>query len=266
MDHVDPGSTVNVHAKITRPDTPPSGDPTTIATHRVKTDYENGRSDRPELPMVFVWDERKVILTKEWQMYYVAINFNMVVNNISRSWDDNVAFTNNTGFNGTTHARNYIMMQDLNNDLPKYDKTRTCGDALHNMKVVPMTAHIAEVMGYTNIANAPAEVYSILCMNGTSNPLLKPGFTHPQSTEEAYGAFDRYLYNPRDNPMLFFASTVTGNDFHSHAWPMKAGTGMYPWYKNGTTPVLWQFVLAPGGECYFPPKQRSGNTPYLETL
>jgi hypothetical protein len=157
-------------------------------------------------------------------------------------------------------------MEDLDNELPRMDKTRTCGDALHNLKLVPMTEHIADIMGYDNYANAPDEVYSILCMNGTINPLLKPGFTHPQSTAEAYGAFDRYLYNPRDNPMLFFPATVTGNDNHAHSWPMKSGTGFYPWYKNGTIPVLWMFMMAPNGEAYFPPKQRTGNTPYLETL
>jgi hypothetical protein len=193
--------------------------------------------------MVFFFDERKVILTKEWQMYYVAINFNMVINNISRSWEDNVAFTNGTGFGGHTHARNYITMQDLNNPLPKYDKTRICGDAQFHM-----------------------ENGKVLCMNGTSNPLLKPGMTHPQSTQEAYGAFERYLYNPRDNPMLFYPSTVTGNDFHSHAWPMKAGTGLYPWYKDGTTPVLYQFLVAPGGVITYPPDKWTDNTPILETL
>lgn len=226
-------------------DIPPkaANDPTKVATHRVKTDFENGRSDRPELPMVFVFDERRVTLTKEWQMYYVAINFNMVANNISRSWDDNVAFCNNTGFHGDHNRRNYILMEDLNNDLPQLDKTRICGDARFHM-----------------------EGTSVLCMNGTINPLLKPGAVHPQSTAEAYGAFDRYVYNPRDNPCLFFPATVTGNDFHAHSWPMKAGTGFYPWHKNGAEPVLWMFLVAPNGTITYPPQQMSNNTPILETL
>lgn len=220
-----------------------ASDPTNTPTHRVKTDYENGRSNRPKLPMVFAFDDRRVVLTKEWQMYYVAMNYNMVANNISRSWDDNVAFCNNTGFNGSHNCRNYILMEDLNNDLPKLDKTRICGDAVLHM-----------------------EGTQVLCMNGTSNPLLKPGAVHPQSTQEAYGAWDRYVYNPRDNPCLFFSATVTGTDFHAHPWPMQAGTGMYPWWRNGTEPVLWMFLVAPQATITYPPQQWTDATPYIEAL
>lgn len=235
------GKMVRVTYKIGAP--PITDDPTRLATHRVKTDFENGRTNRPQLPMVSVFDERKVSLTKEWQMYFVACNYTMVDNNISRAWDDNVAFCNNTGFHGSHNRRNYILMEDLDNDLPQLDKTRICGDARFHM-----------------------EGTSVLCMDGTSNPLLKPGAVHPQNTAEAHGAFDRYLYNPRDNPCLFFPATVTGNDFHAHPWPMKEGTGRYSWWRDGTEPVLWMFLVAPMAQITYPPQQWTDNTPYIEEL
>lgn len=214
--------------------------PGSVATHRVKTDYENGRDDRPRLPMVFVFDDRRVTLTFEWQMYFVAINYGMQDNNISHVWDDNVAFCNNTGFQGSHNRRNYIMMEDLENDLPQLDKTRTCGDALLYM-----------------------ENGKVLCLNGTHNPLLKPGAAYPKNTQEAYGSWERWLYNPRDNPVYFFPCTATGNDNRAHPW---ANGGLYSWYKNGTTPVTWMFHVAPNADITYPPQQWTNNTPYLVEL
>src|SRR5512147_1529550 len=77
-----------------------------IFTHRVKTDFETGRFDRPYLPMVYVFDENKTTVTKEWQMYLVAINYGMRANNIAHILNDDVAFCNNSGLAGDHHRRN----------------------------------------------------------------------------------------------------------------------------------------------------------------
>lgn len=240
LGQVAPGKKVSLDVHVQLPGTETPSNPGSTPTHRVKTDAENGRFDRPKLPMVFVFNEYKVVLTFEWQMYFVAINYGMKANNISHTWNDDVAFCNNSGFQGDHHCRNYILMEDLNNELPKLDKTRICGDARFSM-----TGD------------------KVLCMNGTNSPLLKPGYSHPQNTQEAFGAFERYLYNPRDNPCYFFPCTTTGADHNAHAWP---GAAYYQWYKGGTEPVTWMFMVAPNGEITYPPAQWTNNTPYVEKL
>lgn len=248
--------------------------PSIEATHRVKTDYENGRDDRPYLPMVFVFDDRRCTLTREWQYYFVAMNYGKKDNNISHDWTDDIAFCNHTGFYGKSHRRNYIMQDDMQNALPQTDKTRTCGDAKLHLTPTGIIINTRDIslsqMGDMSKDDFVSKVGSetipqgkVLCLNGSNPPELKPGMSHPVSTQDAHTAFERYVYNPRDTPLYFFPCTTTGADNHAHAWPNSA---KYPWYKNGSEPVTFMFHLAPGGDITYPPEQWTGNTPYLETL
>lgn len=219
--------------KIDRPSSLP-------LTHRVLTDLEIGRTDRRNLPMVWVFNDDNVKFTKEWQMYLVAINYGMPrPNNISHIIGDEVAYFNHTGTGGKANRRDWILMENLENPDPSTDKTRTCGEATINLK-----DHI------------------VAMLDGTKPPLLKPGFSHPQSTIEAYMSNDRYVYTPRYYPEYFFANYTTGNDGKAHSWPNGA---IYSWWKNGTEPVSF-FMHVGSAPVYYPPKDWTDNTPYLDPL
>lgn len=220
---------------------PVNGGPAPLTlTHRIMTDAEIGRTNRYNMPMVWVFNDVHVVLTKEWQMYLVAINHGMPrPNNISHIIGDGVAYCNRTGTGGKAHRRDYITMQNLDQRDPETDKTRSSGDAkLH-------------------LSNG-----AVAMLDGTKPPPLKAGFAHPQNTAEAYNSIDRYVYTPQYYPEYFCANYTTGNDGNCHPWPNGA---LYPWWKNGTEPVSFFFHVAKSTVTY-PPTQWTDNTPYMKEI
>lgn len=209
-------------------------------THRVKTDEEIGRTNRPGMPMVFVWNNEHVVFTREWQYYLCACNPGMRLNNIAHMLANGVAFCNKTGVGSPAYRRNWILKEDLDSSKdPETDKTRTCGDA-----------QVRWISG------------SVSMLDGSKPPLLKPGFVHPSSPEEALTAIDRYMYTPQANPEFFCPCTNVGPSGRANPW---AHGALYPWYQNGTTPVTFFMHIARAGVTY-PPAQWTENTPQLEAL
>ena len=209
--------------------------------YRVLTDMEIQRFDRPRMPQVFVFSGDRVNLTREWQYFIRAINYGMILERVSAIFHYGRAFANGTGFGDPDDPRiNYFLNEDLDApELPQLDKVRTCGDATIEM-----------IAGKVSM------------MDGTKPPLLKSGQTHPKTIQEAATAFERYLYNPRDYPWMFFAATTTKDDFTLGNFPNGA---VYPWYKGGLTPATFLPHVAPTA-IYYPPKQWTDNTPTLKKL
>lgn len=144
-------------------------------------------------PAVFVLKEPalKVNLTKDWQYYLIAINYNMTLDNVSDLLHYHLAFANNTGFGKDgSPRRNYILERDLNSDeLPKFDKDRTCSRSV-------LTG--TEVGGYLKLT----------LFNGNLPPPMKLGKPRPQRIQDIN--IDDYLYNPREHRWMFcVANRVT---------------------------------------------------------
>lgn len=171
--------------------------------YRVLTDMEISRFDRPRMPMVFVFNEASMELTREWQLYIVAINPGMKINHIAALMDYKKAFCNQLGTGSSTPRRDYILGENLDAPLPKLDKVRTCGNA--------------KLM----IANG-----FVVLMDGTRSPALKTGAVHPKTADEARTALSRYVFTPQTHPHLFLNCVTTRPDFEVGAWP---GAVVYEW-------------------------------------
>lgn len=204
--------------------------------YRTLTDREVNRTNRIGMPMVFVFADVSMDLTREWQYYFCAINPGMDPKYISALLESKVAFTNSG--NGTDVCRNYITGENMGVDkLPKFDKVRTCGDSTPEM-----------------IGNV------VTMMDGTKPPALKPGYSQPATLAEA--TLGKYLFTPQGNPNLFFACVATGSDLNPNPLPHGA---LYPWYKNGRTPVTFLPHVSPVSITY-PPARVTENTPTLAAL
>lgn len=137
----------------------------------------------------------KVPLTKDWQYYLIAINYNMTLENISLVLDKSLAFCNDSGFRSEP-LRNYILGKDLtavtNTGLPaypKFDKDRTCSRSV-----------------LTGIEEG--EYVRLTLFNGNLPPPMKPGKSLPQRIQDI--RLDDYKYNPREHRWMFMvANTVT---------------------------------------------------------
>lgn len=144
-------------------------------------------------PAVFVLNEpkNKVLLTKDWQYYLIAINYGMMIEDIYLLLDDHLAFCNQTGFaNLDNPGRKDYFFSRLNYDeYPRFDKDRTCSRNLLTGEVV-------------------GDNLKVFTMNGNEPPPMKPGKRLPQSISEINLA--DYLYNPREHRWMFVvANRVT---------------------------------------------------------
>jgi hypothetical protein len=159
----------------------------------------------------------KVVLTKQWQYYLIAINYNMTLENISLILDYRLAFANGTGFRKPdTPRRNFILEQDLDAvdengkpAYPKFDKDRTCSRS---------------VMTGTEMGS----VLRVAIHDGNGLPPLKSGRAYPQKISDI--RLEDYLYNPKDHRWMFFAAntvTATRGDTSSVA-PFPRGA-RYEW-------------------------------------
>lgn len=144
-------------------------------------------------PAVFVLKEprQKTQLTKDWQFYMIAINYNMQLSDIYLLLDDHLAFANQTGFNSLDNPtrKDYFFNRLTYAELPKFDKDRTCSRNLLSGEVV-------------------GDKLKVRTMDGNQPPPLKPGRRHPLTTADI--RLDDYLYNPKDHPWMFVvANRVT---------------------------------------------------------
>lgn len=142
-------------------------------------------------PAVFVLNEPllKVEMTKDWQYYLIAINYNMTLENIAKILDDHLAFANETGlFDSVVPRRNYILGKDLNaRELPRLDKDRTCSRSFLSGTVIGSKLRL-------NL------------FDGNKPPPMKIGKSLPQTIANI--RLEDYLYNPKDNPELFLVANL----------------------------------------------------------
>jgi hypothetical protein len=131
----------------------------------------------------------RVDLTKQWQFFIRAINYNMPPGKVSAIFGDLRAFCNHTGLGDAGGPRaDFLNGENLSSPPPQLDKVRTC--ALSVMTgVVEGNELIVEMM------------------NGSQLPPLKPGRVHPERVEDI--DIDAYEFTPRTHRHLFFAANIT---------------------------------------------------------
>jgi hypothetical protein len=175
------------------------------------------RGDKPNYPAIVNLLAQPVKLTREWQFFIRGCNYAMLVQKVSALLNSWKAFTNGTGFDDPTDPRrNYLLRDALNADeLPKFDKVRTCIRATHT----------GEVQG---------DYLWLETFDGNAPPPLKPGKRHPARVEDVN--IDDYLYNPQDHRWMFFAANNI--DDQGKVFPFDNG-GFYDWFEDGDRQVTW---------------------------
>jgi|SRR5690349_12246693 len=174
----------------------------------------------PGCPAVFTLNEpkTKVRLTKDWQFYLRAMNYNMTLGNVFLLLDDHLAFCNNgAGFNNLDNPgkRDYFFNRTNYPEFPRFDKDRTCSRNLL----------AGEVVG---------DKLKVTTFNGNLPPPMKPGKALPQTLSQVN--IEDYLYNPRDHRWMFVVAnrvtTKPGNRTSVAPFPRGA---TYSWTGDTNT-------------------------------
>lgn len=174
-------------------------------------------------PAVWVLNEpnTKFKLTKDWQFYLRAINYNMTVAHVSALLDYKRAFTNGTGFGDPTDLRaNYLLGTNLDKPLPQFDKDRCCS------RTVMTGAKTLDGKGLV-----------VERFNGNKPPPLKPGKTYPQTIEQVN--INDYLYNPRGHRYMFVVANIV--NARGELVPFPNG-GLYDWTGDNMPYVFLPLV------------------------
>jgi hypothetical protein len=208
--------------------TPPISIPS--ATHRVLRDieYRTVRASAPN-PEVFFFAENVTDITRYWQFYLRAVNFNMVLERVSAILLNNRMVTNGTGFGDDEPRQNWILREDLTAlKLPQWNKVYTSGDARIRM-----------------------EGNRVLTFDGTRPPPLKPGYAQPERVEDA--RIEMYLHTPYTTPWLFYDCHNVGRDGSYQPWP---NAGLYP---GDPIPRTWMPFVS-DTPIYYPPSRWQENS------
>lgn len=159
--------------------------------------------------------KNKTWMTKEWQYYLIAINYNMTLENVYLLLDNHLAFANDTGFIdlGNPGKKDFFFNRINYPEYPRLDKDRTCSRNLLSGKEV-------------------GDMLEVFTMDGNNPPPMKPGRKHPQAIADI--RLEDYLYNPKDHPWMFVvANTIkTKPGGQTSVAPFPRGA-MYDWTKDG---------------------------------
>lgn len=172
-------------------------------------------------PAVWTLNEpnTKVKMTKSWQFYLRAMNYNMPLQHVAALLDFTKAFANGTGFGDSTDPRaNWILGENLTAPLPQLDKDRDCSRNL--------------------VTGAKlGDRLTIRTLDGNNPPPLKPGRTHPQTMDQV--DIDDYLYNPKDHPWLFVVANIVNTRGEVVPFPNGA---LYSWTNDNTPYTFFPLV------------------------
>lgn len=166
------------------------GVPQGLPLWRHKDDRELGEDapDRPHPsgdPAVFPMQDKKVQVTKQWQFFIRAINFEMSLQHVAALFGHKKAFTNRPK---DDLRADYLQGLNLDRPDPDFDRVRTC--ALSVMTGV-----------------VDGEDLLVEMMDGSQSPPLKPGFEYPERVEDI--DLDIYEFTPKTHRHLFFAANIT---------------------------------------------------------
>jgi len=167
-----------------------SGVPSGLPLWQHKDDRELGAAapDRPHPqgdPAVFPMQDKKVKVTKQWQFFIKAINFQMSLQHVAALFGHKKGFTNRKK---SDLRADWLQGENLDRPDPDFDKVRTCA----------LSVMTGEVDG---------EDLLVEMMDGSQDPPLKPGCVYPERVEDIN--LDIYEFTPKTHRHLFFAANIT---------------------------------------------------------
>lgn len=167
-------------------------------------------------------DEPDTFFTFDWQMYLVAINKGMRLNNIAEMMGNNTEFMNGTGVGN--NRRNYITGEDLDAPLdPRLKKLLTCALNTH--------------MGWDDGTN----MY-LSYLDGNNPPPMKSGRPRPRNVNEVIP--EDYLYLPQTHKWLFIdCNTVKWDNANQRLDYGTAPNGLIrDWLGDNTPHIFFPLV------------------------
>lgn len=174
------------------------------------------KGDRVPFPAIVNLLAQPMDITREWQYFIRAINYNMEAERVSAIYGHQKAFCNGTGLGDPADPRaDYVLGESTNEDPPQFDKCRTCVRSV--------------------VTGRKDDYYLWLeTLNGNYPPPLKEGRWIDPLFED--WDVDDYLYTPQSHPWLFFACNNINAE--GEVFPFDHG-GYYSWFLNGTRQVTW---------------------------
>lgn len=198
--------------------------PVQMYMHKEDRDAQGYLRSCAPCPAVWVLqDDPHTHLTRQWQYYVAAINYNMTLENIYLLEDDHLAFTNNTGYptlDNPGDRIDWFFNRNLGGKNVQMDKVRTTSRSV-----------------MTGVEDGNSLI--VMTFDSRSLPPLKPGRSYPMDISEVNP--DDYLYMPETHPYLFLVANIVNRREEVVQFPRGA---TYPWFEGGTTPVSFMPLIS----------------------
>jgi hypothetical protein len=197
---------------------PPPHPPRRVPLWRHKDDIEVDGKVRGCAPCPAVWplSDHKVFATKQWQFYIRATNAGRSVQHVAALFGPALAFTNR---NVRDIRRDWLRLLNLDRPDPDFDRVRTCSRSaltgtpgfslLESVRLVGVSLLKRDfaALQHSFVSFSSANVLTLTMMDGSKDPLLKPGRSYPERVEDI--RLEDYLYAPETHRELFMVATIT---------------------------------------------------------
>lgn len=198
-------------------------------------------------PAVWVMkDDNHALITQQWQYYMLAINPSMTLENVFLLLDNNLAFTNSTGFRQDLDPRaDYFHNKNTadGSKPPQFDKIRTCSyntvTGIEEFSLVTALKTTASLLqprvGASKATLADVrqaistKVLTVRTFDSRLRPPLKPGRSYPTRISEIDAS--AYLYLPQHNREMFIVANIVNRAGAVTQFPRG---GLYNWTGDGT--------------------------------
>lgn len=196
---------------------------TPVQWYMHKEDEAIGGDIRSCAPCPAVWvmsDDPHAKVTRQWQYYLRAINYNMTLENVYLLLDDGLAFSNGgAGYpslsNPGDKADFFFNRNTSSTRFPNLDKVRTTSRSV-------LTGVVVLVGGMPHL--------KVKVFDSRYNPPLKPGYGYPRDISEVNP--DAYRYMPETHPEMFLVANIVNRRGEVVQFPRGA---LYPWFEEGNT-------------------------------
>ena len=193
--------------------------PVQMYMHKEDRDVQGYLRSCAPCPAVWVMlDDPHALLTRQWQYYLRAINYNMTLENVYLLLDDHLAFANDTCFpslDDPGERADFFFNRNTGGKAPGLNKVRTTSRSV-------LTG--VEEGGFLRVTT----------FDSRSLPPLKPGRSYPQDISEVNP--DDYAIMPETHPWMFMVANIVNRREEVVPFPRGA---LYPWFEGGTTPVTF---------------------------
>ena len=174
------------------------------------------RSCAPCPAVMVLKDDPHTLLSRQWQYYIRAINYNMTLENVYLLEDDHLAFNNNTGYptlDNPGDRADWFFNRNLGGKDVQMDKVRTTSRSV-----------------LTGVEDGNELI--VMMFDSRELPPLKPGRMYPMDIIQVNP--DDYAIMPETHPHMFLVANIVNRREEVVQFPRGA---TYPWFEDGRTPV-----------------------------